>query len=140
MSRSFSSPVPPQCGQDVPSGSKADAGSVNQTSALFCSMIVAICAMITGSASTRRHELQVKAGMGTPQTRCRERHQSGRLAIIPLIRSFPQGGIHLTRLISAKACWRKSLMSIETNHCSVARKITAVLQRQQWGYEWAKEP
>ena len=30
---------------------------------------------------------QRKAGMGTPHTRCRDRHQSGRAAIMPWMRS-----------------------------------------------------
>ena len=44
-----------------------------------------------------------KAGIGTPQVRCREIHQSGRDCTAPLIRLTPQSGIHFTRSISASA-------------------------------------
>ena len=36
--------------------------------------------------------------MGTPQTRWREMHQSGRVAIMLEMRSSPQAGIHFTLL------------------------------------------
>ena len=47
--------------------------------------------------------------MGTPQDRWRDRHQSGRTSIIPRIRSRPQAGIQVTRSISAKAFFLRSL-------------------------------
>jgi hypothetical protein len=31
---------------------------------------------------------------------------------------------------------RRPFFSMEMNHCSVARKMTGFLQRQQCGYEW----
>src|ERR1700681_4890089 len=82
---------------------------------------------------------QKKTAIGTPHTRCREIHQSGRVAIMLLIRSSPHAGIHFTFLISSSARWRSVLSStadsMEMNHCSVARKITGLWQRQQCGYE-----
>src|SRR5215472_7286819 len=88
--------------------------------------------------------------MGTPQTRWREMHQSGRVSIMFDMRSSPQDGSHFTFLISSSVLVRRVLLfpvcgdarsargadeasaptragmgvSIEMNHCSVARKIT----------------
>src|SRR5665213_2542223 len=82
--------------------------------------------------------------MGTPQMRWREMHQSGRVAIMLEMRSSPQLGSHVTFLISAKARARKVVeepagfcigVSMLMNHCSVARKMTGLWQRQQCGYE-----
>ncbi len=39
------------------------------------------------------HLVQSIAGIGTPQTRWREMHQSGRLAIMPSMRAWPHDGI-----------------------------------------------
>ncbi len=73
---------------------------------------------------------QKKTAIGTPQTRWREMHQSGLVAIMLEIRSSPQAGIHFTFLISSSARWRNVLEptgdSMEINHCSVARKITGL--------------
>ena len=44
------------------------------------------------AAAVRRMSLQKKAGRGTPQSRWREMHQSGRLAIMLAMRSSPQAG------------------------------------------------
>ena len=52
---------------------------------------------------------------------------------MPRIRSLPQGGIQRTWSMASSACWRKPFFSIEMNHCSVARKMTGFLQRQQCG-------
>ena len=80
--------------------------------------------------------------MGTPQTRWREMHQSGRVAIMLEIRSSPHAGSHFTFLISSSVRVRSVSssdfpsgigVSIEMNHCSVARKITGLWQRQQCG-------
>src|SRR5690242_2688026 len=66
--------------------------------------------------------------IGTPQTRCREMHQSGRPATMFEMRSSPHDGSHFTFLISSSARVRSvpppgSFPSIEMNHCSVARKM-----------------
>ena len=71
--------------------------------------------------------------MGTPHTRWREMHQSGRVATMLEMRSSPQAGIHFTCLIASSACSRKSFRSMPMNHCSVARKMVGLWQRQQCG-------
>ena len=81
--------------------------------------------------------VQWKAGMGTPQTRWRDRHQSGRFSIIPRMRSRPQAGIQVVRSISASARARRLGGSLgsprRANHWGVARNMTGSLQRQQCG-------
>jgi hypothetical protein len=49
------------------------------------------------------------------------------------ILSSPQVGIQRTFFISFIAFSLKSFLSMEMNHCAVARKITGFLHRQQWG-------
>src|SRR5438046_5514578 len=77
--------------------------------------------------------------MGTPQTRWREMHQSGRVAVMLEMRSSPHAGSHFTFLISSSVRLRSVPpgigVSIEMNHCSVDRKMTGLWQRQQCGYE-----
>src|SRR4249920_3502617 len=133
MSFSFSNDEPPHFLQIVPAGSNSAADRSNQMSAPFDSIKPAMCSITLGSARTVRQLTHVNPGIGTPHTRCRDKHQSGLLAIIPLIRSLPQGGIHWTCSISASVFFRRSFVSIDTNHCSVARKMTGFLQRQQCG-------
>ena len=45
--------------------------------------------------------------MGTPQTRCREMHQSGRVAIMLCMRSSPHAGSHFTFLMSSSVRLRR---------------------------------
>ena len=72
--------------------------------------------------------------MGTPHSRWREMHQSGRVAIMLLMRSSPQAGNHFTRPMPSSArSRRRPSPSRATNHCSVARKMIGFLQRQQIG-------
>ena len=71
--------------------------------------------------------------IGTPQARWREMHQSGRFSIMPWMRSLPQAGIQFTLSMLSSAFFRRSFVSMEMNHCSVARKMTGFLQRQQCG-------
>ncbi len=52
--------------------------------------------------------------MGTPQTRCREMHQSGRVAIMFERRSSPQAGSHFTCLISSSVRVRRVSFSAST--------------------------
>ena len=59
------------------------------------------------SLSGSSHLSQRKTAMGTPQMRWREMHQSGRVAIMLEMRSSPQAGSQVTRLISSRARWRK---------------------------------
>ena len=70
--------------------------------------------------------------MGTPQMRWRLMHQSGRVAIMLVMRSLPQAGSQITLSISSMASWRNVFSAVgrfigvsrEMNHCSVARKMT----------------
>jgi len=71
--------------------------------------------------------------MGTPQSRWREMHQSGRVAIMLPIRSCPHAGYQRTVAMASRARWRRPPVSRPMNHCSVARKMMGFLQRQQMG-------
>src|SRR5579872_1089224 len=144
MSVSFSNLVSPQCGHFVPAGTMLFGASVNHASAPDLRNRSTTFWLIALSLSGLPHPSHRKTAMGTPHTRCREMHQSGRVSIMFDRRSSPHAGSHFTFLISAKVRVRNvSLLpappgigvSIEMNHCSVARKITGLWQRQQCGYE-----
>ena len=77
--------------------------------------------------------LSTNSGIGTPQVRCRDTHQSGRPAIMPLMRCSPHAGIQSTCEMASSAALRSPAWSMLMNHCGVARKITGVLWRQQCG-------
>ncbi len=77
--------------------------------------------------------LSTNSGIGTPQVRCRDTHQSGRAAIMLVMRCSPQAGIQSTCEIASSAALRSPACSMLMNHCGVARKITGVLWRQQCG-------
>src|SRR5438132_12913325 len=72
--------------------------------------------------------------IGTPQTRWREMHQSGRVAIMLEMRSSPHAGSDFTFLISSSvrlgSVPRSNGVSIELNHSSVDRKRNGLWQRQ----------
>ena len=84
------------------------------------------------------HLVQSTAGIGTPHTRWREMHQSGRLATMLYMRSWPQEGIHFTWWSIASLAASRSVRfsplgpasfgspSRLMNHCEVARKITGL--------------
>ena len=92
--------------------------------------------------------------MGTPQARWRETTQSGRFAIMPVMRFSPAGGYHFVTAISRSAISRRvsSLplagsalppcgggpgwggLSSAMNHCGVLRKMTGFFERQECGY------
>ena len=76
--------------------------------------------------------------IGEPQRRWREMTHSRRFSTMPAMRCSPQEGVHFTFAIASRAPWRTSVVgrSSRTNHCTVARKMTGFLQRQQWGYSW----
>ena len=76
---------------------------------------------------------QVKAGMGTPQLRWREMHQSGLPSTIEPMRLTACAGKKATCLSASSACSRRPVSSIETNHWLVARKMTGFLHLQQCG-------
>ena len=58
-------------------------------------------------------------------------HQSLRSRTMEEMRSSPHAGYHLTLEMASSASFLKP--STEQNHCSVTRKSTGCLQRQQWG-------
>src|SRR6185503_19971332 len=81
-------------------------------SAPYCSNTAA--ALLTRSVVmiVSPHFAQSTAGIGTPQTRWREMHQSRRFAAMLYIRSWPHVGTHLTWLsIASSAAWRTVLPS-----------------------------
>ncbi len=65
--------------------------------------------------------LSTKTGMGTPQARWREMHQSGRVSIMARMRFLPCGGIQRVASIAFSAVARRLFFSIEMNHCGVVR-------------------
>ena len=71
--------------------------------------------------------------MGTPHSRWREMHQSGRPATMLRMRSSPQAGNHFTSAIAVSARSRRPSRSRPMNHWKVARKMIGFLQRQQTG-------
>src|SRR5689334_3485905 len=144
MSVSFSNLVPPQCGHFVPAGTIEFGASVNHASAPDVRKSSTTFLLIALSLSGLPQLSQRNTAMGTPHTRWREMHQSGRVSIMFESRSSPHDGSHFTFLISASVRVRNVSflpdppgigVSIEMNHCSVARKITGLWQRQQCGYE-----
>ena len=62
-----------------------------------------------------------------PRSVCRDTHQSGRAAIMLVMRCSPQAGIQSTCEIASSAALRSPACSMLMNHCGVARKITGVL-------------
>jgi len=74
-----------------------------------------------GSRSGSSQFLQKKAGRGTPQSRWREMHQSGRLAIMLAMRSWPQAGSQAASRMAFRALARRPAWSMAMNHCAVAR-------------------
>src|SRR5262245_24646815 len=137
MSISFLNEVPLQWEHFFPAGSSAPASEVYQASAPARAKNFSTSRFTAGSSNGLPHFSQRNTAMGTPQMRWREMHQSGRVAIMFEMRPSPQAGSHFTLLISARARERKvppSIgVSIEMNHCSVARKMMGLWQRQQCG-------
>src|SRR6266567_9589975 len=147
MSDSLVNSCPPQ-GHFAPCVSRSASG-MYQASAPDRANSSTTLLFTRGSFKDFLHELHPNTAMGTPHTRCREMHQSGRVSTMLEIRSSPHVGSHLTALISSRARVRKVIsavgapsklcldgdfVSIDINHCSVARKITGLWQRQQCGY------
>jgi hypothetical protein len=88
---------------------------------------------------------RTNTAIGTPQARWREITQSGRPAIMPLMRFCPAGGTHCVTEIACSArarsvspgfVWPSTAMSlsIAMNHCGVLRKITGFFERHECGY------
>ena len=86
-----------------------------------------------GSRSGWPSDLRTKIGSGTPQTRCRDTHQSGRLSIIDVMRLRPCSGTKLVLPSALSAPARRPFSSIEMNHWAVLRKISGALDRHEWG-------
>ena len=93
----------------------------------------------------------MNTAIGTPQARWREITQSGRLAIMPVMRFSPCGGTQRVTVIASQravraACRRCCVpsssicLSIAMNHCGVLRKITGFLERQECGYWCLRRP
>ncbi|MNY19839.1 hypothetical protein D3C86_1532930 [compost metagenome] len=109
------------------SPSSSAASSLNQASMPCCSTRRATCSIsstVRGCSSPL--SLCRKNGIGTPQLRWREMHQSGRLAIMPCRRAWPQPGTNSVRSMAASARSRRlapaaGCLSMPTNHCAVAR-------------------
>ena len=59
--------------------------------------------------------LQKKMGMGTPQVRWREMHQSERSRIMETIRSLPHSGFHW--MLSQASTAASLMASTLANHC-----------------------
>ena len=131
-------PHAPQTGAGV--GRSSAAGRENHEFDPSRSKTFATCSITSAASRSFRQPTQRKAGMGTPHTRWRERHQSGRASIMPRMRFLPHEGIHCVVSISRSASWRSDFASSASprraNHCSVARKMMGFLQRQHTGYWW----
>src|SRR5258708_3670608 len=145
MSFSFTKTVPPQFAHWAPTA-RASVASVYQESAPDLANTSTTLRFTVGSFSGLLHPVHANTAIGTPQTRCREMHQSGRVSTMFEMRSSPQAGSHLTFLISSiprdrkvisssdapsKLRWGQDFVSIEMNHRSVARKMTGCRQPQQ---------
>jgi hypothetical protein len=148
---SRSKAVCPHCGQAKPSGMNSSMGRSYHASAPYFSNTDAARSTSAAEIIGSWHFTQSTAGIGTPQARCRETHQSGRLATMLCIRSWPHAGIHFTSWSMAESAAARSVWPLPSalcplpfamtgspssvmNHCAVARKITGLWQRQQCGY------
>ncbi len=96
MSRSRSNSVPPHEGQVRPAGMNSSIGRSYQASAPYCSNTSAACSTSAGVMRASPHFVQSTAGIGTPQARWREMHQSGRFDTMLKMRSWPHAGIQVT--------------------------------------------
>src|ERR1700727_1843396 len=139
ISISLRNAVPLQAGHFVPAGRILLTSMVYQASAPSRANKFTTAVCDSFESSSLPQPSQKKTAIGTPHIRWREMHQSGRVAIILLIRSSPHAGIHFTFLISSSERWSSvessTFESMEMNYCSVARKITGLWQRQKCGYE-----
>src|SRR5580698_10325014 len=138
MSISFLNVVPEHFWHFVPAGTIPSVSDVYQASAPARANSSTILRLVATSLSGSPHPAHRNTAMGTPQMRCREMHQSGREATMFEMRSSPHAGSHFTLLISSSARLRSVPpgigVSMEMNHCSVARKMIGLWQRQQCGY------
>ena len=70
---------------------------------------------------------QRKTAMGTPQMRWRLMHQSGRVAIMLVMRSLPQAGSQTTLSISSMASWRNVVSDPSARFTGVSRRDEPLL-------------
>ncbi len=134
MSVSFLSVGFWHAGQVSPVGRNSESGRAYQAPAPSFATTSATRFMSSASMTAWLHSAHTAVGMGTPQVRWREMVQSGRVESMPWMRSRPQAGTHVTAWsICASAFWRRPVVSIEMNHCGVARKMTGFLLRQLCG-------
>src|SRR3954447_10297725 len=96
MSRSRTKDVPPQDGQASPAGMNSSIGRSYHASAPYSSNTDAACSTSAAVMIASPQFEQSTAGIGTPQARWREMHQSGRFDSMLNSRSRPQPGIHFT--------------------------------------------
>ena len=144
---SCSSAVPPQSGQVVPGGNSSASGRVNQAFEPSCGEELGH--PVDGRGQQVRvlrigQPVQRKAGMGTPHTRWRDRHQSGRTSIMPRMRSRPQAGIQVVRSISASAARAQAAAGRRPRPGGRTTgwwrgRGPGFLQRQQCGYWWRSD-
>src|SRR5580765_1418359 len=88
--------VPPHEAHVKPSGMNSSVGRSYQASAPYWSNTLAVFATSAGDVMASPHFVQSTAGIGTPHTRWREMHQSGRCATMLYMRSWPHDGIQRT--------------------------------------------
>src|ERR1700757_2522324 len=96
MSVSFSNFAPPQHGHFVPAERIVSDSGVNHASAPDLRNNSTTFLLVALSLRGLPHVSHRKTAMGTPHTRCREMHQSGRVWIMFDRRSSPHGGSLLT--------------------------------------------
>src|SRR3954469_12872804 len=103
MSNSLRNLSPLQLWHFTPPGKISFTSRVYQASAPSSMKSLTTAASASFERSGWLQPSQKKIGIGTPHTRCREMHQSGRDATMFEIRSSPQPGSHLTLRISSSA-------------------------------------
>jgi hypothetical protein len=86
----------PHFAQVRPFGTNSSMGRSYQASAPYSSKILAACSTIAPVSTASPHVVQSRAGIGTPQARWREMHQSGRPDTMLKMRSRPHDGIQRT--------------------------------------------
>ena len=117
MSFSGRSSVQPQTSHFVPRGRYSEGSMVNHASAPLVLNSSITASKVSSVATVEPHLAHLNTGMGTPQLRWREMHQSGRSATMDPMRFFAQAGTQLTsELMAVSARSRRAFLSMETNH------------------------
>src|SRR5580700_6825482 len=126
MSISLRNSVWPQ-EQAVPAGRISSAVWMYQASADSLMNRSTTSLLMAAFFSGSPHLRQRKTAMGTPQMRWREMHQSGRVATMFVMRSWPHAGSQVTRWISSKALWRNVVGACEEMRGSLDSALRASL-------------